>query len=139
MIRSQGDAANSSIVHEFVRMVNEKDVDILDGLLSEDFVNHNPYTENGREAQKVLWSYWFSACPDLEATVYDAFATGDRVAGRLAFRGTHTGEFLGAQPTGQRLEMTTVDIWRVEGGVFVEHWDEINSLELFRQLGLVSD
>ena len=34
--------------------------------------------------------------------------------------------------------MTSIDIWRVEDDRFVEHWDEINSLELFVQLGAVA-
>ena len=34
--------------------------------------------------------------------------------------------------------MTSIDIWRVKDGRFVEHWDEINSLELFVQFGAVA-
>ena len=40
-------------------------------------------------------------------------------------------------PTGRLVEMTSIDIWRVEGGLLVEHWDELNGLEFFGQLGLV--
>jgi predicted ester cyclase len=139
MTKQLGNKADASMAHEFARMLNEKDVDNLDGLLAEGYANHNRYVEDGLEANKRFWSYWLSAFPDTEVTVEDAFASeaGDRVVGRFAYRATHTGEFMGAAPTGRRVEMTSIDVWRVEDGRFAEHWDEINGLEFFGQLGLV--
>jgi predicted SnoaL-like aldol condensation-catalyzing enzyme len=34
--------------------------------------------------------------------------------------------------------MHSIDIWRVEDGKFVEHWDELNTLDVFIQIGAVS-
>ena len=31
--------------------------------------------------------------------------------------------------------MRSIDIWRVHDGMFVEHWDELNLLEVFQQVG----
>ena len=33
--------------------------------------------------------------------------------------------------------MRSIDIWRVEDGRFVEHWDELNTRDIFRQVGAV--
>jgi predicted SnoaL-like aldol condensation-catalyzing enzyme len=33
--------------------------------------------------------------------------------------------------------MRSIDIWRMENGEFVEHWDELNLLELFQQIGMI--
>jgi predicted SnoaL-like aldol condensation-catalyzing enzyme len=33
--------------------------------------------------------------------------------------------------------MRSIDIWRVEDGRFVEHWDELNALDIFSQVGAV--
>ena len=33
--------------------------------------------------------------------------------------------------------MHSIDIWRVENGLFVEHWDELNTLDVFIQIGAV--
>ena len=60
---------------------------------------------------------------------------GDRVVGRFVYRGTHTGDFMGIPASGNAVEMRSIDIWRVEDGVFAEHWDEINAMELFQQMG----
>jgi hypothetical protein len=34
------------------------------------------------------------------------------------------------------IEMRSIDVWRTENGEFVEHWDELNYLELFQQIGV---
>jgi predicted ester cyclase len=134
---NEAGGAGEAMAYAFAGALNEKDVGLLDGLLDEGYVNHNRYVEDGREANKRFWSYWLSAFPDTEVTVEDAFAAGDRVAGRFTYRATHAGEFMGAAPTGRRVEMSSIDVWRVEEGRFVEHWDELNGLEFFGQLGLV--
>ena len=33
--------------------------------------------------------------------------------------------------------MRSIDIWRTQDGEFVEHWDELNYLQLFQQIGVV--
>jgi predicted ester cyclase len=71
------------------------------------------------------------------ATVEDVIVSGDRVVGRFIYRGTHTSEFMGIAPTGRRIEMRSIDIWRVENGMFAEHWDELKTLQVFQQMGAI--
>jgi predicted ester cyclase len=49
-------------------------------------------------------------------------AEGDRVAARVVMRGTHMGEFQGLAPTGKRVEVKAIDMFRISGGKIVEHW-----------------
>jgi predicted ester cyclase len=102
-----------------------------------DYINHNAFVENGREANRVFWSSFFTAFPDIEATMDDLVVAGDRVVGRFTYRGTHAGPLYGVPPTGNAIEMRSIDIWRTENGEFVEHWDELNYLELFQQIGMI--
>jgi predicted ester cyclase len=67
----------------------------------------------------------------------DLVVAGDRVVGRFTYRGTHGGSLYGIPPTGNPIEMRSIDIWRIENGEFVEHWDELNYLELFQQIGVI--
>ena len=60
--------------------------------------------------------------PDLSITVEDLMAEGDRVAARVTMRGTHLGEFQGLAPTGKRVEVGAIDMFRISGGKIVEHW-----------------
>ncbi len=91
----------------------------------------------GREANRAFWAAFFTAFPDLTATLDDLVMAGDRVAGRFTYRGTHRGPLLGIPPTGRPAEMRSIDIWRVAGREFAEHWDELNLLEVFQQLGVI--
>jgi len=33
--------------------------------------------------------------------------------------------------------MRSIDIWRLDNGEFVEHWDELNLLEVFQAVGII--
>ena len=57
--------------------------------------------------------------------------------GRYTYRGRHTGTFIGVPPSGAQIEMHSIDIWRVREGRLQEHWDELNSLEFFQQIGAI--
>jgi predicted ester cyclase len=66
------------------------------------------------------------ALPD-QVTIDDLIAQGDRVAVRGRDIGTHTGEpYAGIEATGQRFEITWIDIFRVEDDKLVEAWLEID-------------
>ena len=60
---------------------------------------------------------------------------GGSAVGRFVYRGTHAGEFMGIPASGSPVEMRSIDIWRVKDGMFAEHWDELNLLEMFQQMG----
>ena len=60
--------------------------------------------------------------PDLSITVEDVMTEGDRVAARVVMRGTHRGEFQGISPTGKRVEVRAMDMFRISDGKIVEHW-----------------
>jgi steroid delta-isomerase-like uncharacterized protein len=62
------------------------------------------------------------AFPDLSIAVEDVMAEGDRVAARVTLSGTHRGEFQGIAPTGRRVEVRAIDLFRIEDGKIVEHW-----------------
>ena len=53
------------------------------------------------------------------------------------YRARHTGPFVGVPASGAELTMRSIDIWRVENDLFVEHWDELNTLEIFQQIAAI--
>ena len=109
--------------------------DLVDDFVAEEYRNHNAFVADGREANRQFWAAFFAALPDLSATMEDLVISGDRVVGRFVYRGTHTGEFMGIPASGKPVEMRSIDIWRVQNAMFVEHWDELNLLQLFQQMG----
>ncbi len=124
-----------SLAEAYVRMLNTHDPDLVDGFVATNYRNHNAFVDDGREANRQFWAGFFTALPDLTATMEDLVFSGDRVVGRFVYRGTHLGEFMGIPPSGRPVEMRSIDIWRVADGMFVEHWDELNTLEVLQQMG----
>jgi predicted ester cyclase len=48
-----------------------------------------------------------------------------------------TGELMGIPPTGKRLEMTGIVIYRIEGGKIIERWAQHDVVGLMRQMGVL--
>ena len=48
---------------------------------------------------------------------------------------TADGGMMGIPASGNAVEMRSIDIWRVEDGMFAEYWDEINAMQLFQPMG----
>lgn len=73
---------------------------------------------------------------DIESmTDDDVIVSGDRVVIRWTMRGRHVGELLGVQPTGRRVSITGIDIFRMDDGRIAEFWGEYNLLDLAEQIG----
>ncbi len=124
----------------FAEIMSSHDLSRLDEIKAPDYVNHNAFAEPGLEGSKKVLGAIIAGVPDLKVTAEDVFvsADGSRVVGRYRYEGTHTGNLLGYSGTGNAFAMRSIDIWRVEDGRFVEHWDELNTLDVFIQMGAVS-
>jgi steroid delta-isomerase-like uncharacterized protein len=130
------DARGRELAETFVKMLNTHDPDLVDHFEAEGYINHEAlFFAEGREANRQLWRAFFAALPDVSASMEDLVIAGDRVVGRFVYRGTHTGDFMGVPASGSAVEMRSIDIWRVEDGMFAEHWDELNTLQVFQQMG----
>ena len=121
----------------------EGNVDVIDELVAEDFVNHDtsapPGLPPGREGLKELVRFYQTAFPDAQVVVDDQIAEGDRVVTRYTARGTHQGDFAGLPPTGRQITSSGISIDRIEGGKIVESWNEFNQLGLLQQLGAIPE
>ena len=125
--------------HAFAEIMSSHDVSRFDEIKAPHYVNHNAFAEPGLEGSKKALGAIIAGVPDLKVTAEDIFisADGSRVVGRYRYEGTHTGNLLGYPATDKPFLMRSIDIWRVEDGRFVEHWDELNTLDVFIQIGAV--
>jgi steroid delta-isomerase-like uncharacterized protein len=123
------------LAETYLEMLNTHDPDVVERFVAPDYINHNTVVDDGREANRWFWAGFFAGLPDVVVTMEDLIVSGDRVVGRFTYRGTHLGEIMGFPATGRPVEMRSIDIWRVEDGMFVEHWDELNLLEVFQAIG----
>ena len=128
-----------AILRRVVDALNKGYVDVFDEVCSADFAYHNPIgPDMDREGLKKAQSMMCTAFPDRHIVVADMFAAGDKVATRVAVRGTHQGELWGVPPTGKEMRFTSFIIDHFADGKVVEEWQMTDCLGLMRQLGLVS-
>ena len=67
------------------------------------------------------FDYVRSAFPDLRAAIKQQVVEGDAVVTHVELMGTHSGSFLGAEPTGREGTWSVVYLDRLQDGKVVEH------------------
>lgn len=116
-----------------------------DEILAAGCVNHGPGVPptTGTDGIKRQAIALRTAIPDLQVTLEDQLAEGDRVASRWRGAGTNSGTLtlpgLGTiPPTGRPIEFSEIRIDRHRDGRIVESWFLPDRLTLWQQLGLIS-
>ena len=131
---------NRAIVRRFYEAIDAGNVEALDELVIEDYVNHAPTPfpglAPGREGLKQAFKIFWDATPGYH-DIEDMIAEGDRVVTRMTAYGKHTGDLFGLPATGKDLVMKAVAIHRIADGRIVEHWSCKDELGFLRQLGVV--
>ena len=112
------------------------DLAVADQLYSPEFVCHFIVGPEWRgvEGIKEQVRRHRTAFPDWTERVDDIVAEGDRVVIRFASSGTHRGEFAGIAPTGRKVSIQEMAIFRVVGGKIVEQWGQPDLNGLLEQL-----
>jgi steroid delta-isomerase-like uncharacterized protein len=118
-------------------VLNGKNLDVVDELIARDFVEHvaGEARRTGAEGFKAARRRRNAVFPDWSVRVDDLIAEGDKVVVRATGSGTHRGEFMGIPPTGRRISVTWIAIYRVKDGKLAEHWQNIDELGMLKQLG----
>ena len=132
-------ATNLPLAERFARTLNNHDLDAFAELLHPAYVNHNRYAGPGKAGTVAVFAQFLDAFEDFRVEVDDVAVDGDTLVGRYTYRGRHTGTFMGIAASGNEIEMHSIDIWRVNDGRLAEHWDELNTLELFQQIGAIPE
>jgi predicted ester cyclase len=109
----------------------------VDELFDAGFVDHNPIPDQpaGPAGFKAWMRSARAAFPDLSATVEDVVAGSDRVAGRVRYRGTHSGTFVGVPATRRSVDFEAFHIARFRNGRIVEWWGTADLLGALQQIG----
>ncbi len=118
--------------------ISGHNVAVLDELFAPDFVNHDSGAPTGdREGLKQLLAGGLSAFPDLQATIADMVAEGDKVVVRSTLHGTHQGALMGIPATGKAVAITGLYLLRFAQGKIAEAWVEQDNLGMMQQLGVI--
>ena len=132
-----GGSPAKAVVRRVVdEMWNRGDAAAVEELIHEDMVEHGATggTGGGREDARRTVAGFRAAFPDLVLEIDDLVGEGEHVVLRWTGRGTHEGAFLGAPPTGNRVEVEGIDVYRVVDGRVTEHWGYPDVIQLAGQL-----
>jgi len=136
MSTEENKARQRRIVEEFI---NKGNMAVAEALVAEDFValDPPPGLEQGREGLIDDIARMRTAFPDMEWTIEEQVAEGDKVACYFVWRGTHQGVFLGIPPTGKRVTVPGVSFDSFVAGKCKEGRFLMNIMSLMQQLGVV--
>jgi predicted ester cyclase len=73
--------------------------------------------------------------PNHQVWAEDIVAEGEKVAVRARFQGVHKGELMGVPATEKQVDVPFFVIYRVENDKIVQHWLQMDTLTLMRQIG----
>lgn len=129
---------NKALVRRYYdQVLNAGNLNVLDELLAPNYKRYLAATAAPLDAaaQKQRLGGMRAVFPDLNITIDDLIAEGDRLAIRMTVRGTQKGPFQGIPPTGKQATVSALEIVRIENGKLVEHWGGADNLDLAQQLG----
>lgn len=122
----------------FFRVWNNGELDLLDTIIHEDYINHSPggsvTPSPGAAGLKPIVAAMRKGFPDLHYSIKDLVITGDRIVARVQMTGTLLGELWGMQPNGRKIEVDQVNIEYVKDGRITAHWRLTDELKMMKQL-----
>lgn len=129
---------NKAIVRRFnEEFIQRGDLAVFEETVAADFVNHSAQPGMPSDAAGAL--HFFTqvlrpAFPDLEVTIHDQIAEGDKVVTRKSYTGTHQQAFLGVPATGRKVHFGVTDTFVLRNGQYVDHWTVADLFILMKQL-----
>ncbi|WP_067049837.1 ester cyclase [Methanofollis ethanolicus] len=131
---------NKALVRRFIDAYNTRNLDLFEDLVALDYIDHT-HQQRGLESFRQLFQLAFEGFPDWYEKIEDMIAEGDRVWVCVRVTGTHTGKWnlfgVTLPPTGNRVTMQMVFIWRIANGKLAEGWEVDSDLDFLRQLGVI--
>jgi steroid delta-isomerase-like uncharacterized protein len=135
--------SNKATFRRFCDAMNTGDAELISKTIDE-FVEPDalirtplPIEATGAQKLKEVFARLHRAFPDLQITVEDLIAEGDKVVGRNSVTGTHRGEYMGLPPSDKSVTYNEIFIFRFAGGRIAESWGVVDVFSQMRQLGVV--
>lgn len=104
---------NKTIIRKAIEALNKRDLAALDQCIAPDYVDHTNQIQ-GIESLKQFYTRAFEDFPDFRRIIEDIIVERDRVWARSTITGTAL--------TGKKMELTSMNIFRIVNGKIVETW-----------------
>jgi len=104
---------NKTTIRKAIDALNKRDLASLDQFIEPNYVDHTNQIQ-GIGNLKQFYTRAFEDFPDFHRTIEDIIAEGDEVWARSIITGTTS--------TGKKMELTSINIFRIVNGKIVETW-----------------
>ena len=127
---------NKTIVRRFEEEMAKGNLDVIDELLSPDFVDRNLLPGQGptREDFKRTNKEFLDAFSITSFTIVEQIAEGDTVVTKYRQSGVSRGEIAGLPPTGEEDTVEGIHIHRISGGKITEEWSTLDVVPVWENL-----
>jgi predicted ester cyclase len=127
---------NKAIVRRFEEEMARGNLDVIDELLSPDFVDRNLLPGQGptREDFKRTNEEFLDAFSIISFTILEQIAEGDTVVTKYRQSGVSRGEIAGLPPTGEEDTVEGIHIHRISGGKITEEWSTLDVVPVWENL-----
>jgi predicted ester cyclase len=119
-------ADNKAVLRRLAEEFNKRNFAVIEEVFSPHFVLHDathPHWPRGLEGARKMFTVMLAAAPNLQVTVEDAVAEGDKVVVRWTFRGTRAGASgSDAAPPEEPTTALGIGIYRLVEGRIEEDW-----------------
>ena len=136
---STPDQKRAKIRQYFDEMVIPRNLDHMIDFLGDGVLDHSaaPGMPAGVEGAKMFLGMNYAAFPWSDYDIQHVIVDGDLATVVFTIEAEHTGApFFGTPPSGKRFKVQCIEIERVPGDRFIEHWGGMDFLQLSAQLGL---
>ena len=133
-------AETRAVIEGMVDGLNDHRIEDIGQFFAEGFRwmgNQGCGTKNGLKEFQDNWQRPFQAAfSDKVCTDEARLAEGQWMAAFGHQTATHSGEFMGIEPTGKQVEIRYMDFWKVEDGKIVDNWVMVDFPHVMKQLGV---
>jgi predicted ester cyclase len=118
---------NKVLIRHAYALINKGGFEEFYELVSPGYVEHLTDRDMNLEQSKEFEANFLAQFPDINITINDMIAEGDKVAVLVTWRGVN-------KDTGKKIEMTNANIFKIAKGKIVEAWN-VTDIRLAQQLG----
>lgn len=129
---------NRQFMRRFVDFINTADPNMSTELVCSDAVFDVPGRAQplrGPAGYIEIIEMMRGGFPDIQWTLEETVVEGDTIAARYMMHGTHRGPFFGVPPTGKKIAVQALNIYRLSHGKIASEVGQPDLLGLMQQIG----
>ena len=133
-------ANNKKQLRNFIDQVwNQQNMDAINNFITDDYVEHTPFGDfNGADEFRGFVSMNLRAFPDFSVRIHEIIAENDWVACYYTSSGTHKKEYLGIDPTNNRMDVNGCYMGRMQNGKVLEAWNQFDVMTILTGLEVIT-